>query len=414
MALRTVVVAQPEHPGSQQSTYPAQAGAGPRAVALSEVGTVFKRVLSNGRPKRELFRTGVRATRPKCVFSRGGDATRILPVVAHGRTLTWPPSTPISPKPRSAQAWPAAGFFQALVENSPDTIFLINLETEECMYVSPAVRSLLGRDPEAIIGRPLTDFVHPDDASELLARSASRREGRGVLAAVTRMSHGERTWVWVQATASPMVELEARTTAVFTVTGASERVRAELGLRNARVRLRRAARPSSEEETETGSCVRRTTATTSSSKRSPARSSSATTRPASTHGASPTSRSHSRARSTPSSQRHPTFGTASCCTTSARSAFRTRFSLKPGPLTERETRILQMHTTLGEHLLAFVPFVSDLVHDVVAYHHERWDEFRLPVGTQRQGRSRSLLESSRSPTHSMRLRTTGRTARPVP
>ena len=48
------------------------------------------------------------------------------------------------------------------------------------MYVSPAVRSLLGHEPEAMIGRPLTDFVHPDDTDELLARSAARREGRGV------------------------------------------------------------------------------------------------------------------------------------------------------------------------------------------------------------------------------------------
>jgi HD-GYP domain-containing protein (c-di-GMP phosphodiesterase class II) len=75
---------------------------------------------------------------------------------------------------------PKAGFFQALVENSPDTIFLIDLETEECIYVSPAVRSLLGCEPGAMIGRPLTDFVHPDDAIEVLARSAARREGRGV------------------------------------------------------------------------------------------------------------------------------------------------------------------------------------------------------------------------------------------
>ena len=94
-----------------------------------------------------------------------------------------------------------ARLFQALVENSTDTIFRIDLDTEECIYVSPAVRSLLGRDPATIIGLPLTQFVHPEDAAEVLARSARRRQWSGVRTAVTRMSHHDGARVWVQATA---------------------------------------------------------------------------------------------------------------------------------------------------------------------------------------------------------------------
>jgi len=140
---------------------------------------------------------------------------------------------------RAANGGPRhAKLFQALVENSTDTIFLIDLDTEECIYVSPAVRSLLGRDPATIIGLPLTQFVHPEDAAEVLARSARRRQGRGVRTAVTRMSHHDGNWVWVQATASPVLEHEGRSTAVFTVSAAAERVRAEIGLRSARLRLR--------------------------------------------------------------------------------------------------------------------------------------------------------------------------------
>jgi HD-GYP domain-containing protein (c-di-GMP phosphodiesterase class II) len=58
--------------------------------------------------------------------------------------------------------------------------------------------------------------------------------------------------------------------------------------------------------------------------------------------------------------------------------------LERGSLSDREKRILHMHTTLGEHLLAFDPFVSDLAHDVVAYHHERWDGSGYPWGLRRQ------------------------------
>jgi PAS domain S-box-containing protein len=274
---------------------------------------------------------------------------------------------------------PTTGFFQALVENSPDTIFLIDLETEECLYVSPAVRSLLGREPQAMIGRSLTDFVHPDDASELLARSAARREGRGVRTAVTRMSHGERAWVWVQATASPVVELEGRTAAVFTVTGASERVRAELGLRNARVRLRRVldqlgggsgdgvlrtqdgsydlvvetlAAALELRDDETGQHARRVTDFALALTRA----------------------------IDPELAAAPDLRYGFLLHDIGKIGVPDAILLKPGRLTERETRILQMHTTLGEHLLAFVPFVSDLVHDVVAYHHERWDGSGYPWG----------------------------------
>ena len=74
-----------------------------------------------------------------------------------------------------------------------------------------------------------------------------------------------------------------------------------------------------------------------------------------------------------------TFGTATCCMTSARRHCGCD-SAETGALDAGETRILQMHTTLGEHLLAFVPFVWDLAHDVITYHHERWDGCGYPWG----------------------------------
>lgn len=272
---------------------------------------------------------------------------------------------------------PATGFFQLLVENSPDTILLIDLETEECMYVSPAVRSLLGREPAAMIGRPLTDFVHPDDAGELLDRSAARREGKGVRTAIMRMSHGERAWVWVQATASPVVEHEGRTTAVFTVTGASERVRAELGLQSATLRHRRVLDRVGDESTflqtregaydptvealaaalelrddETGQHARRV-----------ADFALALTRAID-----------------PELAAEPDLRYGFLLHDIGKIGIPDAILLKRGPLTERERLLLQMHTTLGEHLIASIPFVSGLAHDVVAYHHERWDGSGYPRG----------------------------------
>jgi PAS domain S-box-containing protein len=272
---------------------------------------------------------------------------------------------------------PRSGLFRALVENSTETIFLIDLETEECIYVSPAVRLLLGTDPRAMIGRPLTHFVHPDDAAGVLAHSVSRRRGKGVRTTVTRMAHRDGTWVWVQATASPVFEYEGRATAVFTATGAAERVRAEIGLRSARQRLRHLldqvergqafseARDGSYDvvvealaaalelrDDETGQHTRRVTDVAL-----------ALTRVID-----------------PQLALEPDLRYGFLLHDIGKIGVPDAILLKPGPLTKSETRVLQMHTALGEHLLSYVPFVSDLAHEVVAYHHERWDGTGYPWG----------------------------------
>jgi PAS domain S-box-containing protein len=266
-----------------------------------------------------------------------------------------------------------------LVENSPDTIFLIDLETEECMYVSPAVRSLLGREPDGMVGRPLTDFVHPDDASELLSRSAARREGRGVRTAVTRMSHGERAWVWVQATASPVVQLEGRATAVFTVTGASERVRAELGLRSARLRLRRVVDRVGGEDG--GGLLQTRDGTYDLTVEALAAALELRDDETGQHARRVTDLALALTRAIdPELAAEPDLRYGFLLHDIGKLGVPDAILLKPRALTEREMRILQMHTMLGEHLLASVPFVSDLAHDIVAYHHERWDGCGYPWG----------------------------------
>jgi HD-GYP domain-containing protein (c-di-GMP phosphodiesterase class II) len=52
--------------------------------------------------------------------------------------------------------------------------------------------------------------------------------------------------------------------------------------------------------------------------------------------------------------------------------------LKPGPLTPDEMRVVRAHTRLGEELVRRLRFLSPLVRDVVACHHERWDGLGYP------------------------------------
>jgi PAS domain S-box-containing protein len=270
-----------------------------------------------------------------------------------------------------------AALFRTLVENATDAIFLIDLETEECIYVSPAVRSVLGREPKALIGRPLTDFVHPYDAAEVLARSARRRQGRGVRSSVTRMAHADGKWVWVQATASPVLTYDGRSTTVFTVTGAGERVRAEVGLRSARMRLRRVMEEIGDGpgglQSQDGTYDLTVEALAAALELRDDETAHHTRRVS--HLALALTRVVD-----PELANDPELRYGFLLHDIGKIGIPDSILLKRGRLTPTELRTLQMHTTLGEHLLSLIPFLSNVAHDVVAYHHERWDGGGYPWG----------------------------------
>jgi response regulator RpfG family c-di-GMP phosphodiesterase len=56
---------------------------------------------------------------------------------------------------------------------------------------------------------------------------------------------------------------------------------------------------------------------------------------------------------------------------------------KPGPLTEREERLMRTHTVLGEQMLGGVAFLDGPGLEVVRHHHERWDGGGYPDGLEK-------------------------------
>ena len=52
--------------------------------------------------------------------------------------------------------------------------------------------------------------------------------------------------------------------------------------------------------------------------------------------------------------------------------------LKPGPLDQRELKLMQRHVTLGQGILAEVPYLNGLASQIAAAHHERWDGSGYP------------------------------------
>ncbi|MBX3314602.1 MAG: EAL domain-containing protein [Actinobacteria bacterium] len=62
-----------------------------------------------------------------------------------------------------SEAW-----FRALVQNSSDVVAVVD-NAGRCTYVSPAIRDILGYEPEELVGRPALEMLAPEDVEEFVA-----------------------------------------------------------------------------------------------------------------------------------------------------------------------------------------------------------------------------------------------------
>ena len=88
--------------------------------------------------------------------------------------------------------------YRLLAENATDIIIWSDLTT--CRrYVSPAVRTVLGYDPDDLVGTQPLDFVHPDDVAayrDVLDGLTSGRSTRALTC--QRYRHRDGPWVWLE------------------------------------------------------------------------------------------------------------------------------------------------------------------------------------------------------------------------
>jgi PAS domain S-box-containing protein len=89
--------------------------------------------------------------------------------------------------------------FRLLAENSTDVIARLSGD-QRIVYVSPASRTVYGHEPEEMVGRFPSDFVHPDDAAALRDALAAPSAADGVVTTTLRARHcsGEIAWVEVK------------------------------------------------------------------------------------------------------------------------------------------------------------------------------------------------------------------------
>jgi len=90
--------------------------------------------------------------------------------------------------------------FRLLAENSSDMISRHDMEGT-FLYVSPACRSLLGYEPEELIGTSIRRLVHPEDASNILDLLISPKWSDVTVTIPYRAQHKNGDLIWLETTA---------------------------------------------------------------------------------------------------------------------------------------------------------------------------------------------------------------------
>jgi diguanylate cyclase (GGDEF)-like protein/PAS domain S-box-containing protein len=88
--------------------------------------------------------------------------------------------------------------FRLLAEASNDVIILSGLSGER-HYVSPAVRPVLGWEPEELLGRSYREIVHPEDIDGLTALQNSCRVGNPAGTYSYRCLKKDGSYLWIEA-----------------------------------------------------------------------------------------------------------------------------------------------------------------------------------------------------------------------
>jgi diguanylate cyclase (GGDEF)-like protein/PAS domain S-box-containing protein len=84
-----------------------------------------------------------------------------------------------------------------LADNSTDLVSRMMIDGT-FTYVSPASRAMLGYEPNELVGRNITEFLHPQDRYAQAARRARVDEASDALLQEFRMRHHDGRWLWFE------------------------------------------------------------------------------------------------------------------------------------------------------------------------------------------------------------------------
>ncbi len=113
--------------------------------------------------------------------------------------------------------------FRTLVRDAAELITLVRPDGT-ITYQSLAVTAMLGHPPEALVGHPLAEIVHPDDASRVLESLAELSRRAGATAQVAcRLRRADGSWCDTETTAANRLGDAATPELVLTTRDVTER-----------------------------------------------------------------------------------------------------------------------------------------------------------------------------------------------
>lgn len=123
------------------------------------------------------------------LFPTGTDDQRVIVRIAHDRQR------------RGASSHRHRQDVLQLLEESATDLISVHTDDGDYLWASPSCRTILGYEPEELIGRPAYAFIHPDDAARIAEDSHSTILERPDVVTITyRIRRRDGSYIWFETT----------------------------------------------------------------------------------------------------------------------------------------------------------------------------------------------------------------------